>query len=275
MKNLIYQVWCGTLTEEAKVSSKLMKQYADRIGAEYLLHTNPNIASKRVNSDGPYWEWLNPTIDDSFLEYDNVLVLDLDIFPVEGLEENIFEQDFEDVGACTEPFQGKQRSTITVGGHINKENDEKWAKVIKDTWNVTLPRDDDGHLKVYNAGVVIFSNEGMRKARDWMPFQKYINLMKSRGLQRFYTVDQNYFHAMMFVNDIDFVEMNNGWNSQIHYIRGPLVDTNGNINDERNDDTKFVHVQMTGHKWNEKHLYEITNLPKSEWTFEYNKGKSK
>jgi len=85
MKNLIYQVWCGTLTEEAKVSSKLMKQYADRIGVEYLLHTNPNIASKRVNSDGPYWEWLNPTIDDSFLEYDNVLVLDLDIFPVKKI----------------------------------------------------------------------------------------------------------------------------------------------------------------------------------------------
>ena len=87
MKNLIYQVWCGTLSEEAKVSSKLMKQYADRIGAEYLLHMNPNIASKRVDSDGPYWEWLNPVIDDSFLEYDNVLVTDLDVFPVENLNE--------------------------------------------------------------------------------------------------------------------------------------------------------------------------------------------
>ena len=268
MRNLIYQVWCGTLSEEAKASSKLMKQYADRIGAEYLLHMNPNIASKLVDGNGPYWEWLNPVVDDSFLEYDNVLVVDLDVFPVENLNENIFEQNFGDVGACTEPFQGKQRATVTVGGHINKVNDEKWAGVIKEKWGVTLPRDNDGHLKVYNAGVVIFSNEGMRKARNWMPFQEYINLMRSKNFQRFYTVDQNYFHAMAFVNDINFVEMDNGWNSQIHYIRGPLAIT-GNINDERNANTKFVHVQMTAHKWNEKHLYEVTNLPQSKWTFEY------
>lgn len=270
MRNLIYQVWCGTLSEEAKVSSKLMKQYADRIGVEYLLHMNPNIASKLVDSDGPYWEWLNPIIDDSFLEYDNVLVLDLDIFPIENLNKNIFDQDFGDVGACTERFQGKQRATVTVGGHINKANDEKWAKVIKEKWDVTMPRDGDNHLKVYNAGVVIFSNEGMRKARDWMPFQEYIDLMRSKGLQRFYTVDQNYFHAMAFVSDINFVEIDNGWNSQIHYIRGPLA-INGNINDERDANTKFVHVQMTGHKWIEKHLYEITNLPQHEWTFEVKK----
>lgn len=268
MRNLIYQVWCGTLSEEAKVSSKLMKQYADRIGAEYLLHMNPNIASKRVDSDGPYWEWLNPVIDDSFLEYDNVLVTDLDVFPVENLNENIFEQNFGDIGACSEPFQGKQRATVTVGGHINKANDERWASVIKEKWNVALPRDNDGHLKVYNAGVVIFSNEGMRKARNWMPFQEYINLMRSKNFQRFYTVDQNYFHAMAFVNDINFVEMDNGWNSQIHYVRGPLAIT-GNINDERNAKTKFVHVQMTGHKWNEPHLQEVVNLPQSKWTFKY------
>ena len=31
MKNLIYQVWSGSLSEEAKVSSKLMKAYAERI----------------------------------------------------------------------------------------------------------------------------------------------------------------------------------------------------------------------------------------------------
>lgn len=268
MKNLIYQVWCGTLSEEAKASSKLMKQYADRIGAEYLLHMNPNISSRLVDSNGPYWEWLNPIVDDSFLKYDNVLVVDLDVFPVENLKQNIFEENFGDVGACTEPFQGKQRATITVGGHINKANDERWSNVIKEKWGVTLPRDNDGHLKVYNAGVVVFSNEGMRKARDWMSFQEYINLMRSKRFGRFYTVDQNYFHAMAFVNDVNFVEMNNGWNSQVHYIRGPLSIT-GNINDERNADTKLVHVQMTAHKWNEKHLHEIVNLPQSQWTFEY------
>ena len=58
MKNLIYQVWSGNLTEECRVSSKLIKQYADRIGADYILDIDPNIASKLC--DVPkYFEWLN------------------------------------------------------------------------------------------------------------------------------------------------------------------------------------------------------------------------
>ena len=113
------------------------------------------------------------------------------------------------------------------------------------------------------------AKEGIEKAKEWMPFQEYIDFMRNKGFGRFYTVDQNYFHLMVFANaNIDFREMNNGWNSQIHYIRGPLAITN-NINDERNENTKFVHVQMTGHTWNEQSLYEIVNLPQSKWRFKY------
>lgn len=268
MKNLIYQVWSGSLSEEAKVSSKLMKAYAERIGAEYMLEINPNIASKIC--DVPmYFEWLNPILDDRFLKYDKILSVDLDVFPVENLKENIFEEDVVDIGACTELFQGKQRATVTVGGHINKKNDEKWASVIKQNWGVDLPRDGDGNLKVYNAGMVVFTKEGIQKAKEWMPFQEYINFMRNKGFGRFYTVDQNYFHLMVCSNyGVDFREMDNGWNSQIHYVRGPLAITN-KINDERNKNTKFVHVQMTGHKWNEQSLYEIVNLPQSKWRFKY------
>ena len=268
MRNLIYQVWAGNLSEEAKVSSKLMRAYAKKIGAEYILDLNPNIASKIC--DVPmYFEWLNPILDDRFLEYDKVLSVDLDVFPVENLKENIFEEDVGDIGACTEPFQGKQRATVTVGGHINRENDEKWSLTCFHKWGVTLPRDEDYNLKVYNAGMVVFTKEGIKKAKNWMPFQEYIDFMRSKGFGRFYTVDQNYFHVMVCANDdIDFREMHNGWNSQVHYVRGPLSITN-KINDERNKDTKFVHVQMTGHKWNEQSLYEIVNLPQSKWRFEY------
>ena len=148
MKNLIYQVWAGDLSEEAKVSSKLMKEYANRIGAEYLLDLNPNIASKIC--DVPmYFEWLNPILDDRFEKYNKILSVDLDVFPVENLTEDIFEEDVGDIGACTEPFQGKQRSTVTIGGHIDRKNDERWASVVKQNWGVTLPRDEDYNLKVY------------------------------------------------------------------------------------------------------------------------------
>ena len=74
MKNLIYQVWAGELRSGCKHSSKLMKAYADKIGADYRLDLSPNIASKLVHRDGDYYESINPIHDHTFLEYDNVQV---------------------------------------------------------------------------------------------------------------------------------------------------------------------------------------------------------
>ena len=39
MKNIIYQYWKGPLKPGIKLSTKLMKEYADRIGAELGLIT--------------------------------------------------------------------------------------------------------------------------------------------------------------------------------------------------------------------------------------------
>lgn len=268
MKNVIYQVWSGILTEECKVSSKLMKAYAERIGADYILDIDPNIAGKLC--DVPkYFEWLNPVLDDRFLKYDKVLTVDLDVFPVDGLAENIFELDTGDVGVCVERFQGKSRASITIAG-IDKANDEKWARDVNRKWSAKFPRDADGHLKIYNAGVVVFSREGIMKAKKWTPFQEYIDYIRSCGLPRFYWVDQDYLHAMLCCDKtIDYVEMPSDWNCQIHYIRGPLSLEYGRVNDERSPNTKFVHVQMSGMKWDEKGLYQIVNLPKNEWEFAY------
>ena len=107
-----------------KYSEKLFRKYADKIGAEYKLDINPNIASQHVSGDdSKYFEWLNPIVDDSFLEYDNVCVLDLDIFPVYNLKENIFEEAIENFGICTEPFQGKYRQSTRIRGGISKSSD--------------------------------------------------------------------------------------------------------------------------------------------------------
>ena len=89
-KNLIYQVWAGDMRPGCKYSEKLFRNYAKSINADYRLDLSPNIASKHVSGkDGMYFEWLNPMIDDSFLEYDKVCVVDLDVFPVNNLTNNI------------------------------------------------------------------------------------------------------------------------------------------------------------------------------------------
>ena len=265
MKNLIYQVWAGDLRPGCKYSSKLMKEYADKIGADYRLDIDPNIASKFVDANGMYWEWLNPICDDSFLEYNKVCVVDLDVFPVDGLSQNIFEEEIDLFGVCTEPFQGKYRNSVTIGGHINSQNDEKWAKECFKLYRAKMPRDKDGFLKVYNAGMVVFTNEGMQYGRDnFIPFQQYTNDMRKLGFGRFYTVDQNYFH-MEAVRSGRMTEMDNGWNDYIHYTRGPLG-LGDPIHDPRDAATKFVHIQLSGADYfDDENLYNITNHSMSFW----------
>tara|TARA_R100000234_G_C4910270_1_gene139551 strand:- start:416 stop:619 length:204 start_codon:yes stop_codon:yes gene_type:complete len=65
---------------------------------------------------------------------------------------------------------------------------------------------------------------------------------------------------------MDFVEMDNGWNEQVHFIRGPMSIANP-IHDPRNENTKLVHVQLSGIQWNEKDLYTVVNEPQSKWSF--------
>lgn len=264
MKNLIYQVWAGDMRPGCIYSEKLMREYCERIGADYRLDISPNIASS-VCDVPMYFEWLNPMLDDSFLEYDNVCVIDLDVFPVDGLTEDIFKGFDKDFGICTEPFQGKYRESVTIGGSINRQNDERWARYVKDKYGAEMPRDSNGYLKVYNAGMVMFSNKGIKLAKEkFVPFQEYIDYMRTKGLGRFYTVDQNYFHAMMITHG-DYVEMHNGWNNYIHYTRGPLGLADP-IHDSRTKETKFVHIQLSGADYfDDETLYNITNKPRSTW----------
>ncbi len=267
MKNLLMQLWKGpTLNEEARTSSKLMKAYAKRIGAEYKLFRDTTFADK-LSDDPLYYEWLGVMFDEEQEKYDKICQVDLDIFPVENLEESIFDVDIGEFGVCQEPFQGKQRATVTVGGGINMMNDERWASAVSKKYGSKLPRDDEGYLKAFNAGMTILTREGIQKAKHtWGAIQEYINYIRNKGIPRFYTYDQNYMLSQFTSTDTDWKVMPDGWNSQIHYVRGPMSMTMP-INDERTDDTKFVHVQMTGHKWDEKGLYEIVNLPQGKWSF--------
>ena len=49
MGNIIYQYWKGPMKPGVVASTRLMKEYADRIGAEYRFDHNIEIASKTVN----------------------------------------------------------------------------------------------------------------------------------------------------------------------------------------------------------------------------------
>jgi len=264
MKNLIYQCWTGNTPRGAFISQNLMREYAKRIGAEYRFDHNPNIASRKC-SVKYYYEKLNFMFDDSFLDYDKVLIVDMDVYPIDGLNENIFDVDVGELGICDEPYQPMYRKNGGVGG-INGKADERWAHILKTRFDISLPRNEEGLLKVYNTGVLVYTKEAMIKARErFLPFQKYIDLCNREGLDYFYSIDQNYIHAMLEIAEMNYKEMDSGWNSYIHYVG----DRNQNprpVNDTRTKDTKFVHIQLRGaDDFDGDKLWRITNLPEKDW----------
>jgi len=266
VRGLIYQCWTGPMLSGCYASIEGIKAYAERIGAEYRFDHNPNIAGK-VCDVPMYFEWLNPMLDDSFLEYDRVLCLDLDIFPVDGLSENIFDIPIADVGICTEPHQPEYRCLWPAKSPstICRDNDERWARIVEKAWGAIMPRTESGLLKVYNAGVVMFSRDGLQKAKQrFVPFQKYIDHMRKQGMGRFYTVDQNYFHAMM-VAHLDYTELPNEWNNYVHFT-GKANLRPRPVHDSRTAQTKLVHIMLrSADNYPADMLWRITNRPQSEW----------
>jgi len=270
MKNIIYQYWKGPLKPGIKLSTKLMKEYADRIGAEFRFDHNIEIASKTC--DCPiYYEPANPLVDDSFDEYDNVLLIDIDVFPVDGLSENIFETlMWEDAGICTEPKQPYYRSIYNVAG-ITTQNDNKWADVLRNRWGIEYTYDDQKRPMVYNTGVVVISKKGLQKMKkNWPSFQEYIDEMRKQGLPRFYTLFQDYFSAYIHQEGFEFQRMNNGWNSYMHKVGSH---PKAKIGDTRTEETKMVHIMFrTADDWPEDALLRVTNNPVDEWNLPVHEG---
>lgn len=270
MKNIIYQYWKGPLKPGVLTSTKLMKQYADLIGADYRFDHNIEIASKTV--DIPiYYEPANPLVDGSFDDYDNVVLVDIDVFPVEGLTENIFDAiGTADAAICTEPEQPYFRSIYNVAG-INLDNDRRWASILKQKWDINYSVDEQQRPLVFNTGVVILSKAGIKKIRStWPSFQDYVNVMRKSKLPNFYNLFQDYFSAFIHKQDFEFVKLDNGWNSYVHKLGSHPT---ARVNDTRTSNTKLVHVMFrTADDWSPDELWRVTNLPVADWNLSVHKN---
>lgn len=268
MKNLIYQYWDGAVRNSVHAGVNAMKAYASRIGADYIFEDNPKyIHDRRFGNYSPHYGAFKPVFESPYNEYDNVLFADTDVFPVNGLKENIFEGFDADIGICTEPFQPQQR-TITLG-RITSQTDEKWAQIVKAQYGIEVPRTEDRLVQVYNTGVVMYSNKGMQHAREkWVAFDDYVKLINKSGLNSFYTCDQPYLHAMIFATNMNMLEMHNGWNSYVHGTKDK-INPKRRIIDHRDENTRFVHCQFPGaDNMTEEQLLRVVNLPREEWNYE-------
>lgn len=263
-KNLIYQYWLGNPGPAVQHGVANMKAYAERIGADYIFKTNPGWAQKYCDIP-QYYNAFEPIWNDDYHEkYDKILFADTDVFTVEDLSENIFDEDVKEIGICDEPH--KEESHLTTNSHINTAADEKWNDLMVQRFGTEMPRNEKGNLKIFNSGVVLYTKEGREKARkNWVPFKEYITACRMAGCNRFYSIDQNYLHAMLIIGKHDFTQLHNGWNSYVHFdgdsktIPRAVVDT-------RTNETKLVHVQLRGadDQYADWHN-TVVNRPVSEW----------
>jgi lipopolysaccharide biosynthesis glycosyltransferase len=253
--NLIYQYWDGKVPNGTRYSSKLMKEYADRIGADYLFEENPSYI-KNAGNYSPHFGILKIIHDKSFEKYDKVLYVDCDVFPVDGLEENIFKEfgDY-DLGICREEWQSRNKPKDKMA------QDDEWARRVEMGRWVLIPRNDEGNIIIYNSGCIVFTKKGRLNMRaNMMPLPKYLELMK--GMPSFASSDQPYIHAHLPI--FHYKEMDEDWNRYVHYM--PNTSDPRPVNDTRTKTTKFVHIQLrAADHFDDEKLYRIINLPTEEW----------
>jgi lipopolysaccharide biosynthesis glycosyltransferase len=267
-KNLIYQYWSGNPPTEAAQSRKLIGEWADRIGAEHMFELNPvfkNVPGGKLTIPN-YYTAFRPLFDPEFDEYDNILFLDCDIFPVRDLDVDIFAQGYKGIGIVDEPHKEKIHQTTT--SHLNSKNDEKWAKMVKEKWGKEVLRNDEGQVKIYNTGVVLYDRDARKNAQEnWLPFQTYIDWCNgTNGLPTFYRIDQNYLITMMLISE--YTVMDAGWNCFVHYngdkdITGhrPVWDGRAQV-----EEPKLVHVQLRGADDKNERWHDIVvNEPVEKW----------
>lgn len=270
-KNLIYQYWkvadgsrLGTHGNELpyteRVCIPLVKKYAERIGADYRFDADPSFA---VASDkwstwvSKYYNCFEPCFNpEVYQDYDNILYVDCDIGIPFFINDNIFEDQgqYFDIAICREREQEWTRRKQSIDG-LSKEynrfrantpdslrevhyySDEKWIELVEKALNTKIRRNEHGLKKLYNSGVVLYTQHGMQKARDkWLPFEEYLDVVEPMRPTDYYLADQEYLNAMIHKSDMVVQEMSEDWNARVCNY-GPLYDC-------RTPTSKFIHVQV-------------------------------
>ena len=271
MTNLIYQFWDGEIQPAHQASASKMADYALNIGAKYFFDDNPrflrNHFKMSFHGNSAYYGAFKPVFDSGFDQYDNILFCDCDVFPKDGLTENIFDGFTGDIAMCTEPDQPELRK-ITANPWITHESDTFWADLMdgQDSNGTPLPRLEDGSVEIFNGGVVLWSKEARLRFREGcMPFEEYVAIIQSTELDNYYCTDQPYLHAMAFMKNFDVQRLDNGWNSYVHHQRYK-GDNERYVIDSRDDNTKFVHVQLDGaDDLDEEAILSIVNDAQEDW----------
>lgn len=121
MKNIILQHYTGEPGELERLSMANISDYANRIGAEYKF-VQGDVFRKSLSSPCQKLYMLDPIWDD----YDYVAMMDIDMFAVNGLEENVF-TDINGIGLFTDYTKGVLNSCAARHPFLADKNYAYWG----------------------------------------------------------------------------------------------------------------------------------------------------
>ena len=203
-------------------SNEYFQRYAETHGADYLLGTE-----RTVDCDSNYFEICRVFLDPAFDQYDQVLYVDLDVMP-KNMDANIFalEGNYHIRG-----WSEKKLPWMT--------GNPKWpiSEPLVQRFNkfgAPIIRTKEGHLRMVNTGVLVWSLEARIRARAlfehpqrWFSYNNTLlddRLNPQAVGHSSHCLDQPYLNAMFNRSKFKVDLLHHRWN------RFPAVDENHECN---------------------------------------------
>lgn len=256
--NLIFQAWNGPAIMPGNLASRdNLGAYAERINAYHRFDHNHAFMGELAK----YYDPVRPLFDPGFDIYDKVASVDLDVFAVDGLTDDLFAAAPGDIAMIEETHQPALRAASPSG--INGKNDDKWAKVVAREYGIVVPRDNEGRVRVFNTGVLVTTRAARERARSWPKPRDYVRLMKANKLPDFYGYAQDYVSAMVFLPGRNFAVLPPEWNAMVHHVAGGVL-FDGRV--ACPGGAKLVHVMIRMADWQSAEWHHaVVNLPPDQW----------
>lgn len=238
-RHCVFQYWVSRpVLPGAEAGAAAMRDYAMRIGADYVFARHETFTD-RLGVDPRWWDKLRPVFDPQFARYDKIAVADVDLWPVDGLAANLFDEPVADFGMVEEIDQPELREKY--GRIFTTENDRKWAALCKRVWHSVIPVDAHNRPRVWNAGLVLFSPEGRAKLATHKITPKfYRDTVKREGLPGCFQTEQCYLNMMGFRPDFRFTLLPIHWNRMVHLIQRGSPE----VYDKRDAETRMSHIML-------------------------------
>lgn len=148
MKNIILQHWSGPLNELALLSSKNVSAYAHNIRSDYRL-LRGNIFRENLT---PPMQKLH-MLDEEFDYYDNLVMLDMDVFVRNGLDINIF-TDVNGIGRHTSVQDNLVKKLVRLYPNLGDVNCPYWGgsiyRLSREIRQLFRPLLNDEEMKVFS-----------------------------------------------------------------------------------------------------------------------------